>query len=76
MAVQLSIPYETLVELVDQLDAEQKRQLVAHLSEGAQSRKLTAEEKISISRSMTLNLGPISPNFSDRREDWYGDDGR
>ncbi len=76
MAVQLSIPYETLVELVDQLDAEQKRQLVAHLSEGAQSRKLTAEEKIAISRLMTLNLGPISPNFSDRREDWYGDDGR
>ena len=76
MGVQLTIDFETLVELVDQLPLLQKFNLMQHLVKTAQERELTAEEKIALLKSTVIDLGPVSPDFSFRREDWYGDDGR
>lgn len=76
MAVQLTIEFEKLMELVDQLPFEQRQYLVQHITEKALDRQLTPKEKIELLNSTVHDLGDISPDFSFRREDWYGDDGR
>ncbi len=76
MAVQLTIEFEKLVELVDQLPFDQRLHLIQHLTQQAQERQLTPKEKIELLNSTIHDLGSISPDFSFRREDWYGDDGR
>jgi hypothetical protein len=71
MAVQLNIPYETLIELVQQLPEEQRENLLHILSE--QPKELSRWD---VFRSMSLDLGAVQPGYTDHREDWYGDDGR
>lgn len=76
MAVQLSIDYEQLVALVEQLSPEQQSDLLARLLEKSRTRQLTSQERKALLESMTIDLGSVLPGYSDRREDWYGDDGR
>ncbi|GAB1422305.1 hypothetical protein MASR2M15_25310 [Anaerolineales bacterium] len=75
MAVQLNIPYETLLNLIDQLPAEQKRDLLSHLLKQADDHKLTAEEKIALYHASILHHA-VNEEPSVRREDWYDDEGR
>lgn len=76
MAVQLTIDYEQLVELVEQLSEEQQKELIGRLlTQRAQQRPLTAEEKIQLFDAAKIhNAVNITPSI--RREDWCGDDGR
>jgi hypothetical protein len=74
MAVQLTIEYEKLVELVDQLSVDQQQNLIQHLAQ--QANILTAQEKVELLNSTIHDLGEIPADFSFSREDWYGDDGR
>ncbi len=76
MAVQLSIDYEQLVALVEQLSPEQQTDLLARLLEKSRTRQLTSQERKALLESMTIDLGEVLPGYSDRREDWYSDDGR
>lgn len=76
MAVQLTIEYDKLVELVDQLSVDQQQNLIQHLSQQANTRILTAQEKVELLNSTIHDLGDIPADFSFSREDWYGDDGR
>ncbi len=76
MAVQLDISYETLVSLVDKLPDEQQHDLLRRLLDKARNQALTVNDRLALLESMTVNLGPVLPDYSDRREDWYGDDGR
>lgn len=75
MAVQLNIPYETLVELVEQLPAEQQQDLLVRLLDKAKNRSLSVEEKKALFHASILSV-PVNEAPSVRREDWYGDDGR
>ena len=75
MAVQLNIPYETLIELVEQLPDEQQQTLLERLLEKKKERPLSTEEKINLLDAAKLSI-PVKNNPSIRREDWYGDDGR
>lgn len=63
MAVNLQISYETLVELVEQLQRV------------AQQRQLTKEERKALFEA-TISSIPMKEEPSIRREDWYDDDGR
>ena len=74
MAVQLNIPYETLIELVEQLPDEQQKALAQKLLT-PQQHPLSTEEKIKLLDAAKLSI-PIKEEPSIRREDWYGDDGR
>lgn len=76
MAVQLTIPYEQLVELVEQLSEEQRKALIVRLlTQLPQQRPLTAEEKIQLFDAAKIdNRINVTPSI--RREDWYDDDGR
>ena len=74
MAVQLSIPYETLIELVQQLPEEQRQNMLQRLLE--QPKTLSGNERRDIFYSLSLDLGTVQPAYTDQREDWYGDDGR
>lgn len=76
MALNLSIEYENLVELVEQLSEAQQQDLLMRLLEKANARQLSKEEKRALLDSMALDLGEVSSDYSDRRADWYGDDGR
>ena len=76
MAVQLTIEFDKLVELVDQLPPEQRLHLIHHLVQKANDRTLTPQEKIELLNSTVHDLGTIPAGFSFSREDWYGDDGR
>ena len=74
MAVQLTIPYETLVELVEQLPNAQQEALLARLSQ-RNSLRMTAEERIRLFNEAAIDA-EINEAPSIRREDWYDDDGR
>ena len=76
MAVQLDIPYETLVALVEQLSDEQQQDLLHRLLDKARTRQRSKNERLALLESLTIDLGAVSPDYSDRREDWHGDDGR
>lgn len=75
MLVHLPIPYETLVELVDQLPKAQQTALIQHLQEVVQGSNLTKEEKKALLKASFRNI-PLNQEPSIRREDWYDDDGR
>lgn len=75
MGVQLDIPYETLLKLIEQLPEAQKRDLLRHLEKTVQQRELSADEWIALLRSIQIHK-PILEEPSIRREDWYDDDGR
>jgi predicted DNA-binding ribbon-helix-helix protein len=49
--------------------------LIVHLQQIAQERELTFEEWEILFDSLKDNR-PVLQDFSPRREDWYGDDGR
>lgn len=71
-----SIFYEDVVSLVDKLTPEEQQAIVRHVLEKPTKKKLSPEEFQALLESMSLDLGPLPANWSDRREDWYGDDGR
>ncbi|MBI5958188.1 MAG: hypothetical protein HY866_05615, partial [Chloroflexi bacterium] len=66
MAVQLNIPFETLVELVEQLPDEQQLDLVRHLQQRTQQRQLTAGEKMQRMRTAQFH-GIVKEEPSPRR---------
>ncbi len=70
------ISYEVVVKLVDQLPPQEQTALITHLLELARKRELTKEERKVVLESMAVDLGAVSPDYSDRREDWYDDGGR
>jgi hypothetical protein len=78
MGVQLTVNYEQVIELVEQLTQEQQQALAAQiLARQNQQRPLTAEEKMQILRAARVHIQADQPvDMSDRREDWYGEDGR
>ncbi len=76
MAVQLSINYDQLVELVEQLSEEQQQALIAQLlADKASQRSLTTAEKIKMLDSAKIHH-PVNKSPSIHRSDWYDDDGR
>lgn len=75
MGVQLTIDYEQVVELVEQLSAEQQRKLIARLLRQPPQRPLTAAERIQLFDAAKLHQ-PVNEAPSVRRQDWYDDDGR
>ena len=76
MRLKVSIEYDQLVELVGQLSDAQQKDLIARLlSQQAQERSLTTEEKIQLLDAAKLH-NAVNEMPSVRREDWYGDDGR
>jgi hypothetical protein len=75
MAVQLSIPYETLIALVEQLPNHEKVDLLQRLQQATFIHEQSIEEKMRLLKSAQLNV-PVLEEPSVRRVDWYGDDGR
>jgi hypothetical protein len=71
-----SIFYDDVTSLVDKLTPEEQQALVKHVLEKPKPRKMTAEEFSDWLESISLDLGALLIGWSDRREDWYGDDGR
>lgn len=70
------VAYEQVIRLVDQLTPQEQEALVAYLQDRATHRRLTTGERRALFESMTVDLGPVSPDVSLRRADWYGDDER
>jgi hypothetical protein len=75
MDVQLSIPFETLVSLVEQLPDDQRKMLIEQVQAFTSNSELSAEQKIARFASMVIEAEVIeTPSI--RREDWYDDNGR
>jgi hypothetical protein len=75
MTTHLKVPFEILVELVEQLPPYQQHDLLHRLQERARSERRTAEEKIELLRAVQVDVA-VKQESSPRREDWYDDDGR
>ncbi|MBZ0307149.1 MAG: hypothetical protein K8I82_13850 [Anaerolineae bacterium] len=73
MSVQLPISYEMLVQLVEQLSEAQRQDLMRRL--GATVSQHLPEEKLALLRTVQFEV-EVLEEPSDRREDWYDDDGR
>ena len=76
MAEEAKVSYEAVLKLVNRLSAAQQHALMLHLLRGLDPSSLSPEDKIRLLHSMSIDLGPVSADYSDRREDWYDDDGR
>ena len=75
MAVQLTIPYETLVTLVEQLPPEERQDLARRL-QAAPERLPPADDAWEAAFRVLLIDAPVGDDFSTTRADWYDDDGR
>lgn len=69
------ISYEAVAKLAEQLSPEAQKALIEHLQEIAKQRELSFEEWKAMLDSLKIQT-PIVGGFSDRRSDWYDDDGR
>lgn len=67
------VSYEEVVRLAEQLGPLEQEALIEHLQKIAQQRQLTIKERKALFESLITDLGSVSSNFSDRREDWYDD---
>ena len=70
------VTYGDVVRLAEQLTTEEQKALAAHLQQLAEQRELDRQERLTLFDSMIVDLGPVAPDFSFSREDWYGDDER
>jgi hypothetical protein len=70
-----SVTYDEVVKLAEQLSPADQQALVAHLQVIARRRELSFEEWSLLFDSIKDDT-PVIADFSNRREDWYGDDGR
>lgn len=68
------VTYEEVVRLAEQLGPLEQKALIEHLQKIAQHRQLTIEEREALLEAAVVDLGPVSPDFSFRREDWYDDE--
>jgi len=75
MTAHAQIPFETLVEIVEELPVEQQQLLLTRIQGHIKRKNLTAEEKMRLLRSIQIDAKVIQEP-SPRREDWYDDDGR
>lgn len=76
MAAHLTVDYEQVVSLAEQLSEEQQKDLIIRmLTHRARHHPLTAEEKIQLLDAAKLS-NAVGEAPSVRRKDWYGDDGR
>lgn len=75
MAVQLTIPYETLVELIEQLPEAEQKALIERLLSDSQAAALTRAERLAAYHASIISI-PLHEEPSIRRENWYDDDGR
>jgi len=69
------IAYDEVAKLAEQLSPAEQQALIARLQVLAQQRELSRDEWWTLLDSITVNVPP-GPAFSDRRDDWYNDDGR
>jgi hypothetical protein len=69
------VPFETLVEMVEQLPVEQQRMLLHRMQRRSHPNGRSVDEKMRILRSVQVDVA-IKQQPSARREDWYNDDGR
>lgn len=69
----MDVTLEQVVELADGLTDQDKTELVVWLLGRLKSRNLTAQERLTVFDSMSIDLGSVQPTYSDRREDWYDD---
>ena len=74
MAVQLTIPYETLIALVEQLPPDKQRDLLQRIQERVEQRPLSDEEWQAAFRSLVIDR-PLASPIPLRRAGWYDDDG-
>ncbi len=69
------VTYEDVVKLVDRLTVADRHKLLAHLSQSTPPEALSTDEWMAKFAAVRVRVAP-GPLFSDRREDWYDDDGR
>jgi hypothetical protein len=69
------ITYDEVVKLVDQLSPTEQQSLIAYLQSLAKRQSLNKEEWKALLKASVLSI-PAGEPFSDRREDWYDEDGR
>ena len=70
------ITLNEVIQLVDQLAPEELAALEEYLHNRATQQKLSIGEKKALLDSLVINVGEVLPGYSDRREDWYDDEGR
>ncbi len=67
--------YEKAIENVDALSDVEKNTLKQYLFAMSDVRELNGKEKFALLQVMVDHTARLAP-FSDRREDWYGEDRR
>lgn len=69
------VTLQEVIALAEKLPPQDQTALLAHLLRISNQRELTVEEKKALLQASVVDI-PLGENFSLRREDWYGDDGR
>lgn len=69
------VVYDVVTRLIEHLSLTEQKTLLDHLQTVVQTRTLSFEEWKAVFDSLKIDT-PIVGEFSDRRVDWYNDDGR
>lgn len=74
-----SVTYEAVVKQAEQLTPQEQQALIEHLQahtqEAEQDAELDFDTWLAIFNSLKIST-PVLKDFSNRRVDWYNDDGR
>ncbi|MCA0455563.1 MAG: hypothetical protein LCI00_16430 [Chloroflexi bacterium] len=69
-----SMTSDEVVKWAEQLPPAEQQALITRLQAVVKQPTLNQDEWQSLLKSITIH-SPAAAHFSDRREDWYGDDG-
>ena len=75
MSQTFSSTYDQVVKLTEALTNVERQALITHLQQQSQKRPLTSQEWRTLFEANMIRM-PVLRDFSNRRDDWYGDDGR
>lgn len=67
----MAVEFEQVMELVEQLSESEQKALFLRLLQKTNRDLLNVEERSVLFDAMQVDLGAVSPEYSDRREDWY-----
>jgi len=67
----MAVEFEHVVAMVEQLSESEQKALFVRLLQKTHRRLLNVDERRLLFDTMRVDLGAVSPEYSDRREDWY-----
>lgn len=71
-----TVTIDEVFEIAEQLSPSDQQVLITRLRKLAQDATINPDQRKANFHALIVDLGEVASNYSLRREDWYGEDGR